>query len=340
MVNFRDRGGDFFLEVERGGRQPREGLPLFRFIGGRGGVALEDRIWTEQMTDTRAVVDGAGLGWPVSRRPVLVPDDGDRPVVAHGYRALVRPDTDKLMSVVTSAYQVAENQWVADAAVTLARQADRSAALVGACAFGRTDERTVFVVRVRADDRALLVVAYNSHGGEGAVRFLVAEADRASGTLLAPDLPHAAVSVPHVGNMQERLDRLRHRDLVPQYLAESDAGWPRLQDQLWSPRHTKALVKALWGDPRPPAVVDGRELQPGETWPRHPREHLLRALEEHDNAADAYRWICFYLDHRSEARERGDLTEDRDERLALGAGWRIKQRVWRWIVEDVLGGSA
>ncbi|MDK3256998.1 hypothetical protein [Blastococcus capsensis] len=272
---------------------------------------------------------------------VLVPDADGEPGAARGYRALVRPDTDKVMSVVTSAYRVADNFWVARAAVMLASQLERSAALVGACSFGRNDERTVFVVRARAsNDRALLVLVYNSHGGEGAVRFFVAEADRTAGTLLTPDVPHAAVSVPHVGDMEERLDLLRYRELVPNYVAESETAWARMQDQLWSPRHTKALIKDLWGSPRPAAVIEGREVQPGESWSRHPREHLLRSLDDFDNAADAYRWLCFYVDHQSEARERGDLTEDRDERLALGAGWRLKQRIWRWIMDTVIADGA
>lgn len=63
-------------------------------------------------------------------------------------------------------------------------------------------------------------------------------------------------------------------------------------------------------------------------------------LQDVDNAADAYRRLCSYVDHQSEARERGDLTEDRDEWLALGAGWHFKQRIWRWITDKVIADDA
>ncbi len=76
---------------------------------------------------------------------------------------------------------------------------------------------------------------------------LVVEADRNCRTLLTPDVPHAAVSVPHVGDVEERLELLRHRELVPRYLSESEQAWSRMRDQLWSGRHTKAVVKDLWG---------------------------------------------------------------------------------------------
>jgi hypothetical protein len=45
------------------------------------------------------------------------------------------------------------------------------------------------------------------------------------------------------------------------------------------------------------------------------------------NAGTAFQLLCRYLDNESEARERRDFTKDRDERLALGAGLRHKQRV-------------
>lgn len=252
-----------------------------------------------------------------------------------GYRALVRPDIGEVMSVVTTAYKEAGNRLVAKTAVGLARQCDRGAALVGAAGFGRTNERTLLVVRVRTSvRRVLLLLVHNSHGGEGAVRFRLVEVDRPDGTVLAPDVPHAALSVPHVGAVEKRLKDLHLRDQVDRYLAETEPEWDRLSDRHWSPRHTKALVRELWGDPKPPVVIDGRTLEPSASWPRHPRDHLERSLDDVDDAESAYRRVCRYLDHESEARERGDLTKDRDERLALGAGMRLKERAWTWVVEN------
>jgi len=252
-----------------------------------------------------------------------------------GYRALVRPDIREVMSVVTTAYQEADNVLVAETAVGLARQFDPRAELVGAAGFGRTNERTLFVVRVKASvRRALLLLVHNSHRGEGAVRFRLVELDLPDGSVLAPDVPHAALSVSHVGAVEKRLKDLHLHDQVATYLAETERAWGRLGHRFWSPRHTKALVRELWGHPKPPVAIDGRALEPSTSWPRHPKDHLTRSLDDVDDAASAYRRVCRYLDHESEARERGDLTKDRDERLALGTGMRLKERVWDWVVEN------
>jgi HPt (histidine-containing phosphotransfer) domain-containing protein len=136
------------------------------------------------------------------------------------------------------------------------------------------------------------------------------EADRVLGAVLAPDVPHATLSVPHVGRLEERLEDLLHRDLVRKYLAEAQPAWRRLQDSLWTPRHTAALVRESWGDPNPAVVIEGRESEPAESWPRHPKDHLLRVLADVSDAASAYRSLCGYLDNESEPRERGDLTQN------------------------------
>lgn len=334
MVSFRDGGGRFHLDLRLRGRETSETPPALRFAGVHG-VALAEALWSQRAVDDAEILGRAGLAWEVDRRPVMVPTAEGSLAPARDYRALVRPDTDQVMTVVTTAYRVAENRWVAGAALALAGQADRSAALIGAAGFGRTGERTLFVVRVRAtEDDALMLLAYNSHGGEGAVRFRLVEADRRNGTVLAPDVPHAAVSVPHVGRVEERLGDLLLRDLVPKYLVETEPAWRRLRDGLWSPRHTTALVREVWGEPKPPVVIDGRELEPADSWPRHPGEYLRHDLADTTDAATAYRRLCAYVDNQSEACERGDLTQDRTERLALGAGMRLKERLWTWIVAN------
>lgn len=57
-------------------------------------------------------------------------------------------------------------------------------------------------------------------------------------------------------------------------------------------------------------------------------------MRDIDDAANAYRAVCDWIDNRSEACERGDFTKDRDERLALGAGNKYKRDAWRWIVDN------
>jgi hypothetical protein len=341
VYHYRDsQGGDFYLDPDPPAQAPPGGeLPLLRFLRRRG-AALD--LWSDTGADGQAapwlLLGDAGLDWRVEPRKVLTTVGDDRMLVpVRGYRALVRPDSSTVMSVVTSAYRVAENESVAWAAVALGRRFDPGARLVAAAGFGRSDERALFVVRLRAvGATTLLLLAHNTHGGEGAVRFQLVEADREVSAILAPDSRHATMSVPHVGDMDERLQRVGLVNMVEEYVAEVRVVWERLRAALWTPRHTRSLLHELWGEPPPVAPsVPGEPLrEPSERALRHPGLHLTSVLADCVDPAEVYRLICAYLDNASEACERGDFTRDRDERLALGAGLRLKQRAWRWMVAN------
>lgn len=329
MSNFREsKGGDFFLERGRPVLPLPALMPPLRFALGQGGEAVDP--WKVDWVDTSQLVARARLDWPVDVRRVLMPD-GDGIAAVEGYRALVRPDTGCPMSVVSRSYRHADNQWVAEAAVAVARAYDRESCLIGAVGFGRDQERTLFVVRVgRPSDLALVLLVHNTHGGEGAVRFQLVEAERGgSGAVLTPAVEPAVQSVPHSGDIEANLRRLVHREMVEKYVTETSSVWERLAEALWTPRHTKSLIDELWPQPERlfPHTSDNTTLH-------HPRRHLSELLIGFSDAANVYRAICRYMDNDSEAREQGDFTKDRDERLALGAGLRHKQRAWKWIVKN------
>ncbi|WP_170165773.1 DUF932 domain-containing protein [Terracoccus luteus] len=258
----------------------------------------------------------------------------------NGYNALVRPDSDQVMSIVTTAYVPADNDEVADAAVSMAHRIDPQARLVAAASFGRTNERTLFVIRVTRDENeALCLLAYNSHGGEGAVRFQVVEASRSMCTIFVTSSTNSASAVPHVGKVRESLKRAgKHSSLLERYLSEVPPLWGRLADTLWSPRHTRALIQELWGETPTlrPKTSEGRDLEPNESVFRHPGNVLPSRMDRCDDAANAFRLLCDFIDNESDACERGDFTKDRDERLALGAGNKLKQRAWRWIIDNTM----
>lgn len=282
----------------------------------------------------------AGLNWPVDRREVLVPSGRHlgETINATGSRALVRPDTEEIMSVVTNAYSVAENHWIADAMETLVNPLGTSPPMLAAVNFGRTNERSMFAARVRGDDNnALCLLAYNQHGGEGAVRFQLVEADRRTCAVYAPDSMHANWLISHTGNMKKALTsfaRYSGKSMIDGYLAETQPIWTRLANTPWDPDATDALIKELWGST--PALTttspNGTERSNGEEVHRHPGHCPM--LPDADDAANAYRWICEWLDNHSEACEPRDFTKSRDERLALGAGTKMKHKAWRWIVSN------
>lgn len=328
MPSFREsKGGDFFLEQGRRSTQRLGVVPALRFTDARGGAAVD--LWGTERTDPRELLAGAGLDWRVDSCEVLLPFGDGLSAPIRGYRALVRSDNGRAMSVVTTAYRVAENHLVAEAARDLARAHAPRACLVGAVGFGHHRERTLYVVRVSTTaDAALLLLAYNSHGGEGAVRFQLVEVERWTGTVMTPAVPHSSLTVAHVGDVKDRLRRLQRRELVKDYTTETEQLWQQLEETFWTPRHTKGLLDELWPQP------SGRTQVTSEsTTLHHPHEHLTDAFRDCTDAADAFRRLCRYMDHESEARERGDFTKDRDERLALGAGLRHKQRAWTWIVD-------
>ena len=344
MVHFRDaRPGHFYLQdehVERVPASPSEIPPFLRFAA-KQGVAVD--LWTGEAALPHQLLSAANLGWPVARREVMVPAGPGiaETTTASHYRALVRPDTQQIMSVVTSGYAVAENAWVGQATAHYASRTEYQPAMIAAVGFGRDGERTMFAARVTGDDNdAVCLLAYNTHGGEGAVRFQLIECDRRTRATYVLDHPDASWSFAHVGDLQDRLEVVSRpggrETVVERYLAETRPLWDRLHDTVWTRRHTAALIKALWGETPDPREGFGDRLEGHDrVKARHPGHHLPPRMAETTDAANAYRAICEWLDNQSEACERGDFTKDRDERLALGAGNKYKRSAWKWILNNV-----
>lgn len=342
MYHYRDaKAGTFYLErhdLHPG--SPSETPPFLRFAR-KHGLSLD--LWSGEGLLAAPMLESAGLQWPVEEREVLVPikrrDEWEATPV-RGYKALVRPDTEQVMSVVTTSYSVAENEWVALALQQFCSRLGEREPIVAAASFGRDAERTMFAGRVSGNEgEALCVLAYNTHGGEGAVRFQLVEVNRHERTTFILDSAHASLSIPHVGDMEDRLMRAsspdRNETFIERYLSETEPLWRQLANTLWTPRHTSALIKELWGYTPPLTRTDlGEQVtSPGEDR-RHPGHHLPQTMNQISDAANAYTAICYWIDNESEACERGDFTKDRDERLALGAGHKYKQRAWRWIVDN------
>jgi hypothetical protein len=92
---------------------PNEDPPFIRFARKKHGVGLN--LWDGEGEAVAGLLQRAGLSWPVDPREVLVPTVAGNHTLAPArrYRALVRPDTEQIMSVVTTSYSVAQNQWIA-----------------------------------------------------------------------------------------------------------------------------------------------------------------------------------------------------------------------------------
>lgn len=341
MFHYRDaKAGRFYLNRDDDLPQsPSETPPFLRFAR-KYGVGVD--LWAGERAPAAPLLAVAGLHWSVEQRDALVRiGHGERqPTKTRGYQALVRPDTEQVMSIVTTGYSVAENRWVACALEQFSARLAGPEPFLAAVSFGRDAERTMFAARVAGNgDQATCLLAYNSHGGEGAVRFQLVEVDRHTGTTYVLGSDHAAYTVAHVGDVQERLLRASNprsdETFIERYLAETGPVWERLEDTLWTRRHTPALIHTLWGDTQDPTVgVPGGPQGVDDVKARHPGHYLPGRMENITDAASAYRAICDWIDNHSEACERGDFTKDRDERLALGAGNKHKQRAWRWIVDN------
>jgi hypothetical protein len=324
------------------------GQPAFLRFADKHGVA--DDLWDGEGISASAALQHANLAWPVEVRPVLVPSSTGGLIEARDYRALVRPDTEDVMSVVTTTFHIAENDWVIRAAERFSERLGAERPLIGAVGFGRDHERTAFIGRIRVDESsALCLLAYNQHS-EGAVRFQLIEVDRHTGTVYAPASTYASTTLSHVGDMRMRLELLAQPSLqirvrtrpdldvtfIEQYLDDTQPRWDRMADTLWTPKRTSGLIDELLKAPKEPAKGTERsDIDPDDDEAkRYPGPYLRDSMRSIDNAASAYKRICYYLDHESEACERGDFTKNRDERLALGAGLKLKQRAWTWIADN------
>jgi hypothetical protein len=341
--------GLFYLSKDDYIPEPvRDGQPAFLRFAQWHGVA--DDLWEGEGISASEALQRANLAWPVHVRPVLVPSGTGGLVEARDYRALVRPDTEDVMGVVTTTFHVAENRWVMEATQRFSERLGNTPPIVGAVGFGRDHDRTLFIGRLEVDEStALCLLVYNQHS-EGAIRFQLVEVNRYDGTVYAPASSYASTSIAHVGDVEQRLHvattptRFGSEDadtdepvtFVERYRDDSKRQWARLAATRWTPALTARLVKELWGNSPQltKTAPNGNEVPASEEAHRHPGNYLRDQMQGHEDAANAYRRICYYLDHESEACERGDFTKDRDQRLALGAGMNLKQRTWKWIIEN------
>lgn len=344
MVNhFRDsKAGRFYLERDHLRPPPPSDIPAFLRFAKSPGQRIGLDLWAGEGAPADGLLASIGMHWPVHEREVLAPTGHQerQPTPVRGYRALVRPDTEHVMSVVTTGYSPADNLWVADTLQRFASRLGNTEPIIAAASFGRDNERTLFASRVTATrDDALCLLAYNSHGGEGAIKFQLVEVDRLQQATYVLDSPHATRTFAHVGDIEETLQRASNPTLnetfIEKYLSETRPLWDGLNRALWTPRHTAALIDELWGTTPPSTTTlpNGHETTLEEA-SRHPGHHLPHRMSDISDAANAYRAICDWIDNHSEACERGDFTSDRDERLALGAGNKYKRNAWRWITAN------
>lgn len=305
--------------------------------------------WCEQPggndADPSSLVRDAGLNWHVTRRPVYTSTadtlTGLGDVLAHGYKALVREDTGVVLGVVTSDYAPIQNQAAAGTVTLLAQRAARTWGLQGdhgprltaAAPYGRDRSRGVYVVDLGIAGGGRFLIARNGHGDGSAFAIDYVEIDDA-GTVIPIDAPGAGsvkIREGHLGRIKDRLTRRSSSTFAEQWgehLVNLLVDWAYTEDWPVNRRTHEALVAHLWPgnattDPRPYGTAV------------HPREHLLGALEGAGTLGLVYRTICHYVDHDSEARERGDATKDRLERLAAGAGTRLKERALAWLTSHV-----
>lgn len=111
--------------------------------------------------------------------------------------------------------------------------------------------------------------------------------------------------------------RIRSRGPLPDRTRHLTDGVRRSRDALWPQEE-----RAAWGP-------EGRLV--------HPREYLLDGrLAGKESCWDVYTQLCAYLDHHSDARERGDATKSRVERLVRGAGEALKARAVELILAHSL----
>ncbi len=237
------------------------------------------------------------------------------------------------MSVVSISYTAVDNQFVAETSLALARQYDRNARLVGATALGREGVDSLFVTLVTQwSPTDLYMLSHNTHGGEGALQFRLVEVDRRSGAVLCAPSRHRVLKESHSGNVVKRLDAKLRIDAgqqwIENYVNDSGPDLAELEARFLMVRDAAPFVDHLW-----PQSEESIWVERGQAL--HPRTHLLESeLGHQPDGLTALTLVCSFIDRLSEAREAGDVTRDRDERLARGAGDKLKQRAWRGLLDS------
>lgn len=301
------------------------------------------------------ILNRAGLDWRVLRTPVYATLPGNLPglggIPATFYRALVREDTEQVLAVVGRDYSPIQNSTAATAVVDLAQgawltwrseepQAERPR-LVAAAPYGRERAQALYVLDLgitHRRDTTLYLLAHNGHGHGGAMTVNLIATDDV-GTVMPLDFPGIAFverHERHVGNPTDRLTTYGSpavAGLFADRLRDVLKYWSAVSQRPVTDADKTALVEQLWpGDEK-------AHPRPGGT-AQHPRNHLLNVLSQADTLGAAYGTVCRYLDRVSEAREKGDATKDRWERLAAGAGHRHKERALSWLVRRTTGPAA
>lgn len=300
------------------------------------------------------ILKRAGLDWRVLRTPVYATLPGNLRglggIHAAAYQALVREDTEQVLSVVGRDYAPIQNSTAATAVVELAQKAwvtwrtrepqAEQPRLVAAASYGRARAQCLYVFDLGMSQGrdSLHLLARNGHGHGGAMTVNLIATDDV-GTVMPLDFPGTAFverHERHAGNPTDRLTTYGSpavAGLFAVHLRDVLGYWGEISQRSLTDADKTALVELLWpGDekvhPRPKGTA------------QHPRNHLLNALAYADTLGAAYRSVCRYLDRVSEAREKGDATKDRWERLAAGAGNRHKERALSWLVRRTTGPSA
>ncbi len=300
--------------------------------------AFGGSLWADPQypLDPGTCLADAGLEWRVLRWQVHASETVVPQETCHAprYRALVRSDTREVMAVVSSSYSHVEHLSVVDTALSLARAHDPDAWLLGARALGQTGSElgTCVVVARYRQREAMCIVATNSHGGEGAVRFRVVGVDRTTASVTATGGADDHMREGHQGDLRGRLEKLPHtergREWVQDYINAYASDEHYMTSRLITRASCVEVVDALWPQ------AEGEVMGP-EGRLLHPREHLLDGrLARLESCWDVYTQLCAYLDHESEARERGDATKDRLERLVRGAGEALKCRAAALVLRN------
>jgi hypothetical protein len=139
----------------------------------------------------------------------------------------------------------------------------------------------------------------------------------------------------HQGDLKDRLTRFTSPDeRVPEWIdgylhAFVDERVRLLATECREGEFLK-LIAALWPQ------EDEYVWAPGSLRLEHPSKHFMERDWERSRW-DAYVDVCEFIDHYSEARPKNDSTRERDERLVKGAGDKLKQMAWSFLLERADG---
>lgn len=282
------------------------------------------------------MIIASNLGWTVEERPVFVPQaDGLSMMKVDGRKALVRSDTDRVLSVRSDRYQVLQNTRAFEAFDAVVANGEAIYETAGSLWGGR---KIWIMARLPEDldlgDGDLIsrnLALINSHDGTMKIRWLITPIRIVcqNTTRVAIEQAERQIAYSHTGDLGSKVDEIReHLGVVNAYYQLLFRSLERMRDTLVSEQQQVHYAQAMAGyNPDLPDKGQARRKAAFE-WINNQIQTQTLSTEQ-GTAWGMFNAVTDWIDHQAPVKGRGAAkAEARLGRSWLGDGADMRQRAF------------